>query len=54
METSFVHMCDIANGKAETIEGALMAYIQNFDLDVNKLRAFGSDGSSVMVVRTMV
>ena len=49
VETSFVHMCDIANGKAETIEEAVMAYIQNFDLNVNKLRAFGSDGSSVMV-----
>ena len=48
-ETSFVHMCDIANGKVETIEGAAMAYIQNFDLNVSKLRAFGSDSSSVMV-----
>ena len=48
VETSFVHMCNIADGKAETIEGEVMAYIQNSGIDINKIR-FGSDGASVMM-----
>ena len=51
IETSFLHIGDIADGTAETIEGAIAAFMETNALDINKLRSFGSDGCAVMVGR---
>ena len=51
IETSFLHIGDIADGTAETIEGAIVAFMETNGLDINKLRSFGSDGCAVMVGR---
>ena len=51
IETSFLHIDDIADGTAETIEGAIVAFMETNGLDINKLRLFGSDGCAVMVGR---
>ena len=51
IETSFFHIGDIADGTAETIEGAMVAFMETNGLDINKLRSFGSDGCAVMVGR---
>ena len=50
IETSFLHIGDIADGTAETIEGCyIVAFMETNGLDINKLRSFGSDGCAVMV-----
>ena len=51
IETSFLHIGDIADGTAETIEDAIVAFMETNGLDINKLRSFGSDGCAVMVGR---
>ena len=51
VKTSFLHIGDIMNGKAETIEGAILHYLGNKTLQITKLCAFGSDGASVMTGR---
>ena len=47
IETPFLHMGDIADGTAETIEGAIVAFMETNGLDINKLHSFGSDGCAV-------
>ena len=51
IETSFLHIGDIADDTAETIEGAIVDFMETNGLDINKLRSFGSDGCAVMVGR---
>ena len=51
IETSFLHLGDIADGTATTIVGATVAFMETNGLHINKLRSFGSDGSAVMVGR---
>ena len=49
--TTFLHIGDLANGTADTIERAMLQYISDKTLQVTKLCAFGSDGASVMTGR---
>ena len=51
VKTSFLLIKDIRDGTAETIETALLQGLVDKSLDVTKLRAFGSDGASVMTGR---
>ena len=51
IKTSFLHIGDIANGTAETIEKAILQYLHGKALQITKLRAFGSDGAAVMTGR---
>ena len=51
VKTSFLHVGDVVNGTAETIEGAILQYLRNKSLQITKLCAFGSDGASVMTGR---
>ena len=51
IRTSFLHIGDIANGTAESIEQAILDYLQSKALQISKLRAFGSDGAAVMTGR---
>ena len=51
IETSFLHIGDIADGTAETIEGAIVAFMETNGLVINKLHSYGSDGCAVMVGR---
>ena len=48
---SFLHIGDVADGTEETIEGAIVAFMETNGLNINKLRSFGSDGCAVMVGR---
>ncbi|XP_006824225.1 zinc finger protein 862-like [Saccoglossus kowalevskii] len=49
-KTSFVHISDIFDGKAETIETAIVNFCEkNMFLLNSKMAALGSDGASVMV-----
>ena len=48
VKTSFLRIGDMMNGKAETIEGAILHYLGNKTLQITKLCAFGRDGASVM------
>ena len=51
IKTSFLHTGDIADGTVETIQGAIVAFMETNGLDINKLCSFGSDGCAVMVGR---
>ena len=51
VKTSFLHIGSIINGRAETIEGAILQYLDDKSLQVIKLCAFGNDGASVMTGR---
>ena len=44
----FLKIIKIADGKAETIEKALVAYLQECNLSICKISSFGSDGAAVM------
>ena len=48
---TFLLIKDIRDGTAETIEIALLQGLVDKSLDVTNLRAFGSDGASVMTGR---
>ncbi len=52
VKTSFLHITDLANGTAETIEGSILKYLSDNTLQVSKFCAFGSDGAAVMVGRS--
>ena len=54
VKTSFLHIQDMRNGKAETIEEALLNFLQTNSLNISKLCAFGSDGAAVMTGRRNV
>lgn len=51
VQTSYLHIVDLPNGTADTIETAMLQYLSDKTLPVTKLRAFGSDGASVMTGR---
>ena len=51
VKTSFLFIQDIHDGMAETIETALLQGLVEKLLDITRLRAFGSDGASVMTGR---
>ena len=51
VKTSFLHIGDIMNSKAQTSEGAILHYLGNKTLQITKLCAFGSDSGSVMTGR---
>ena len=46
-----MHIGDLANGKAETIEGAILQYLSDKMLSIMKLCALGSDGASLITGR---
>lgn len=48
VKTSFLYIRDIRNGKAETIEAALLESLTDKALNIKRLRGFGSDGAAVM------
>ena len=48
VKTSFLHIQDMRNGKAETI---ILNFLQINSLNISKLCAFGSDGAAVMTGR---
>ena len=50
VKTSFLLIRNIHDGTAKTIETALLQGLVDKSLDVTKLRAFSSDGASVMVM----
>lgn len=45
-------MLEIPDGRAETIEQALMCCLQGYGVNMEKIVGFGSDGPNVMVGRT--
>ena len=51
VKTSFLNVADIFDGTAETIEAAILKYLDNKSLEVSKLGGFGSDGAAVMTGR---
>ena len=51
IQTSYLHIVDLPNGTADTIETAMLRYLSDKTLPVTKLHAFGSDGASVMTGR---
>ena len=50
--TTFLALDDLPDGKAETIESAILKITKKKGLDVSRLRAFGSDGAPVMTGAT--
>ena len=42
----------VANGRAETIESAILGFLSDNSLQVKKLCGFGSNGAAVMVGRS--
>ena len=46
-----MHIRDIVDGRAETIEKAIPEFLSSNGLSISKLRSFGSDGAAVMVGR---
>ncbi|MCG8623277.1 MAG: hypothetical protein MJE68_14955, partial [Proteobacteria bacterium] len=51
VETNYIHIWDIPNGTAATIEGAILSYLDSKELGSRCLRGSGSDGANVMVGR---
>lgn len=51
VKTSFFNVADIFDGTAETIEAAILKYLDNKSLEVSKLCGFGNDGAAVMTGR---
>ena len=49
VETNYIHICDLPDGTATTIEGAILSTLDEKDVDPSRLRGFGSDGANVMV-----
>lgn len=47
MKTAYLQIEDIANGTAETIEGAIVTYVHSNAIPVSNLHAFGGDGAPV-------
>ena len=51
IKTSFLHIRDLDNGTAESIEAALVQFLGDKAIQITKLRGFGSDGAAVMTGR---
>ena len=51
VRTSFLHVRNIHNGTAETIEAALLQSLTDKGLIITRLRGLGSDGAAVMTGR---
>ena len=51
IKTSFVHIRDLDNGTAESIEAALVQFLSDKAIQITKLRGFGSNGAAVMTGR---
>ena len=51
VHTAFLKIIELTNGCAETIEQALMAYLDEKSIPMSRLVGFGSDGASVMTGR---
>ena len=51
VETNYMHIGDIPDGTATTIEDAITSYLARKDLDPRFLSGFGSDDANVMVGR---
>ena len=49
IKTSYFQITDIPNGTADTIETALLQALREKEIDISRLRGFGSDGAAVMV-----
>lgn len=47
--TVFLKIVELSNGSAETIEAALMTYLEEKSIPLSRLVGFGSDGASVMI-----
>ena len=48
VQTVFLKIVKLTNGCAETIEGALVTFLDKFSVPLSRLAGFGSDGASVM------
>ena len=51
VKTMFLDISDVPDGRAATIESALLLCMEKYGLDMAKMRGFGSDGAPVMVGR---
>ena len=51
IKTSFVHIRDLDNDTAESIEAALVQFLSDKAIQITKLRGFGSNGAAVMTGR---
>lgn len=51
IKTAYLKITDIPDGTASTIEAALFQVLDEKEIDISKLRGFGSDGAAVMVSR---
>ena len=49
--TSFLAILELNNGTAETVEKALLTYLEDSSIPLSSLVGFGSDGASVMTGR---
>ena len=49
--TVFLKITDLFDGKAETIERALLDFCEAAEIDMRKVMGFGSDGAAVMIGR---
>ena len=49
VSTHFLKLIHIPDGKAETIETALISFLDHTNIPVSSITAFGSDGANVMV-----
>ena len=48
VHTAFMKIVELPNGRAETIEQALLAYLEEKSIPLSRLVGFGSDRASVM------
>ena len=48
VSTSFLKICELFNGTADTIETTLVAYMEDKGLSMSKMVGLGTDGASVM------
>ena len=51
VKTSFLKIVELVNGSADTIEKALLAYLEDHSIPLSGLVGFGSDGAAVMTGR---
>ena len=49
IQTHFLKLVQLPDGKAETIHDAIIAYLQGAGIHLSSITSFGSDGASVMV-----
>ena len=49
MKARFLKLIHIPDGKAETVEKEILAYLHTANIPLSTITAFGSDGASVMV-----